>query len=176
MGEAKTLEGRKLILHWRGEGVGAEGVESQPYEWLTQGDSWEENKFIRARVINCYSRANDPRFLMGRLHKIMQNGGEVAIEEFYGSSDEAYEHPDFRRPVFKGTFTHYWPQWIYKRQVFYLDKNFIDENASPFQMGMAVANLRNVVRSYVAILTCWKPGENIVPPERVDPQSAFKII
>lgn len=176
MGEAKALEGKKLVLHWRNEAVGAASIESQPFEWLVQGDSWQENQFVRARVINCYSRANDPRFLMARLHKILQHGGEVAMEEHYGSSDEAYEHPDFRRPVFKGTFQHYWPQWAFKRQVFYLDKNFIDENASPFQMGMAVANLRNVVRSYVAILVCWKPEGVEVPPERIDPQSAFKII
>lgn len=173
MSEAKKLN----KLHIRAGSQVLVGMDN----W-TMDEFWEHHregnhfdKWDRIVAKDVFQRVEDPLRFMNYLFDFARHNARLALETPYGSSDAASEDLEARRLVFKETYRAFWPRWRYANRVFYLDSTCFNDEAQPEQVGMAVAQLRNVVKSFAVELVCQK---GTVPMEQMkeDPLTTFKYI
>lgn len=136
-------------------------------------DGQFSNHFDRIISRNVFNRCQNARSFMAMLYAVAAPGAKLAIEVPYISSDNAWGL-DCLRPVQLETFRDFEPQWRFDRRMFFCDGNFFDDNIEMTQLGLAVAQLRNIVKSFAVELTAQKP----VPEDYKagDPSTTFKLI
>lgn len=115
----------------------------------------------------------DPDALMRRLHIVAKHGCQLVIDAPFGSHDRAEEW-QFKRKIFADTLRRYEPEWSFRRRTFYCDGLFFNAGIDPEQLGMAVANLRNVTKGIACEFTAQKPVPDGYKAD--DPVSVFKMI
>lgn len=170
MSEAKTL--KKLNLTLRGE-----REVSSMVNWTVSDlevyASDNRNEFDRIIIKDVFNKVSHPLELMQDIYLVAVPGARVVIDVPYGSHDRAYEL-DCKRAIFADTLRVLEPEWKFHFRIFYLDGMFFDPDSSPEQLGMAVAQLRNVVKGFACELIAQKP----VPPNYspTDPVTQFKFV
>lgn len=180
MSESKNL--RKLCIVWPGQ-KNPTTMETMNCDDLVRwrkragirlADAVTESSFDRVLVFRCIHRVDDIFAFMDDLHYFMKPGGIVALDGPYGSHDQADEDLLAKRRIFKDTFRAFEPNWQFRARTFYIDATLFNDQHEPAQVGLAVANLRNVCKGFTAELMCQKP----VPDgyKAGDPATAFKYI
>lgn len=149
-----------------------------------------ENYFDRILMHHVFEHISDHMGLMHDLWRVAKPGCEMVVVTPYGSSDNAWEDPTHLRPIFKETYIYFTPlaygganygvtcDWDYRRREFRLDGTFFEDTVDEVQIGRAVANLRNVVTEFVAVLVAVKPARDIatqLEPQK-PPFTSFKMV
>lgn len=147
------------------------GMDNYPINQLT---SLEMRSYDRIICRDALLLIDNPEWLMGVLHAICKNGGQLVIDVPFGTHDRAEEWK-YKRKVFADTLRQFEPQWHFARRTFYLDAFFFQDSAvDEIQLGMAVANLRNVCKGMACELVAQWPVPADYKP--TDPVSMFKMI
>lgn len=145
-----------------------------------------DNYFDRMLMSHVFEHITNVLPMMEELWRVAKPGCSLVIITPYGSHDSADEDPTHVRRVFKDSFSYfsqgyygkndygYRGDWDFRRRQFTLDGNFFAEDTAPEQVGMAVANLRNVVTEFLGELVAVKPARK--PGFQVtDPTTTFKF-
>lgn len=155
-------------------------------------DTHLHSQFDRLLMHHSFEHISNQIQLMEQLWLIARPGAELVIVCPYGSSDNAWEDPTHVKPIFKDTFIYFSPlvygaadyapqcDWRFVRREFRLDKSFFEnfETLDEVQIAMAVANMRNVVTEFVAVLEAIKPMRAIATGVQGDkpPITSFKFV
>ena len=171
MSEVKVL--KKLNVLVRGDSPYLPNMDNLNYRQaaVNAGGNAIYDRIIARETI---LMVNDPEEMMDRLYEISKPGCQLIIDVPFGSHDRAEEW-QFKRKVFADTLRQFEPNWRFVRRTFYLDSFFFNNPGVDIeQLGMAVANLRNVCKGIACELVAQKP----VPEDykASDPVSSFKLI
>lgn len=144
-------------------------------EWFKHGypsahEIVPENYFDRILVSHVFEHITNVFGMMTELWRVAKPGCSMVIKCPYGSSDNADEDPTHVRRIFKDSFQYfsqawygkndygYRADWDYVKRQFDLDGNVFDPSADAEAVGLAVAQLRNVVAEFIVELVAVKPA------------------
>lgn len=129
--------------------------------------------YDRILAKNVINRCDDPFLVMEKLLHLAKPGCQLIIDVPFGSHDRAEEF-DCKRRIFVDTLRVFEPHWRFARRTLYCDGLFFSSDIDMVQLGMAVAQLRNVVKGFACEFIAQKP----IPEgyKSSDPLTAFKMI